>query len=559
MTPKNKDISPHVRRWGLEQGLDTPKAPTCVLFDQHQTFQSFGYKARDTYIKMKAVEAKNYYYFENFKMSLYGKRVTKDLSIAAVNGRTMKALTVFAAALRFLKDDALKTISLNTSNRQFLPSDFTWVLTVPAIWDDSAKQFMREAATQAGIVSKGSEGKLVIALEPEAASIWCKKLPADGFLSEDHNRTALQQTPGTQYIVVDCGGGTIDITVHKVLRNGTLKELHKASGNDMGGQIVDRKFKELLKEIFCDGVWDEFEANYPGEVQQLMYNFTFMKQVDQEANFSCPHNLWKAAEKKKPIDQFFDKVKGVSWNDASVQISQEKIRSFFEESLKGITDSLREILKKKIKIKYILLVGGYALSKVLCSHIENEFGSQCEVLCPHLPQEAVMKGAVMFGRDRAVIASRKSGFTYGYSYGERFDATKHREDKKFTNSEGDWCTDLFQKIMEIDQDVGWDETTEYTFNPIDPKQTTMRIRFFRTERVNLTYIDDWGAEQIGQFVVEMPDTTGGLERQVKMDVTFGHTEITAKATDLLSNSEANVAIDFISNKDVRDNAFRRLR
>uniref|UniRef100_A0A8C6UN95 Heat shock 70 kDa protein 12A n=1 Tax=Neogobius melanostomus TaxID=47308 RepID=A0A8C6UN95_9GOBI len=546
---------PQVKRWGQEKGLDTPKAPTCLLFDEQQNFQSFGYKARDTYIRMKAEKAKKSYYFENFKMSLYGK--VKDSSIAAVNGRTMKAMTVFTEALRFLKEDALKTISTNSNNCEFLPGDFTWVLTVPAIWDDSAKQFMREAATQAGIVSKGSEKKLVIALEPEAASIWCKKIPAEGFLSEDHSRTALQKTPGTQYIVVDCGGGTIDITVHEVLRGGALKELHKASGNAMGGQTVNGKFKEFLREIFCDGVWDEFEANHPGEVQKLMYDFTFMKQVDQEANFSCPHNLIKAAEKKKPIEKFFVQVKDVSFSDASVQISQEKMRSFFLESLSGITESLREILKKKIEIKYILLVGGYALSKVLRDHIKNQFGSQYEVLCPYLPQEAIMKGAVMFGKDRAVIASRKSGYTYGYSDCDRFDAAKHKEDKKLTNSEGDWCIDLFTKMVEVDQDVGFDKTKEYIFTPIESKQKTMEIRFFSTERHNLTYIDDWGAEQVGQILVEMPDTTGGLKRQVKLELIFGDTEITAKATDLLSNSEAMVTLDFISSKDVRDDEFSR--
>uniref|UniRef100_A0A8C6ULG4 Uncharacterized protein n=1 Tax=Neogobius melanostomus TaxID=47308 RepID=A0A8C6ULG4_9GOBI len=553
MTRRNKDISPQVKRWGREQGLDTPKAPTCLLFNQQQIFQSFGYKARDTYMKMKAAEAKQSYYFENFKMSLYGK---VKLSIAAANGRTMKALTVFTEALRFLKEDALKYISTNANNHKFLPSDFTWVLTVPAIWEDSAKQFMREAATQAGIVSKGSEEKLLIALEPEAASIWCKKLPADGFLSDNHSRTALQQTPGTQYIVVDCGGGTIDITVHEVLRGGALKELHKASGNAMGGQTVDRKFKEFLREIFCDGVWDEFEANHPGEVQKIMYDFTFMKQEDEEASLSCPYSLIKAAEKKKDIEDFFGQIKGVSWSDGSVQISREKMRSFFEESLSGITDSIREILKKKIEIKYIFLVGSYALSKVLRDHIENQFGSQYEVLCPYLPQEAVMKGAVMFGRDRAVIASRKSRYTYGYDYGERFDASKHREDKKFTTSEGNWCTDLFGKMVEIDQDVGFDETKEYIFSPVEPNQRAMRMRFFRTERPNLTYVDDWGTEQVGQFIVDMPDTTGGSARQIKMEVIFGDTEITAKATDLLSNSEGKVTIDFTSNRDIRDNMFK---
>jgi len=147
----------------------------------------------------------------------------------------MTALKVFTESLRFLKDDALKTISASTAGMEFLASDFTWVLTVPAIWNPSAKQFMREAATevrsrsleisevlncseewelpflfQAGIVTEGNEHKLVIALEPEAASVWCKKLPADGFITQNHDRDALDESPGTQYIVVDCGGKVLN-------------------------------------------------------------------------------------------------------------------------------------------------------------------------------------------------------------------------------------------------------------------------------------------------------------------------------------------------------------
>lgn len=193
--------------------------------------------------------------------------------------------------------------------------------------------------------------------------------------------------------------------------------------------------------------------------------------MKQEGNFSCLYI--KIAEKKKPIQRFFDNVKGVTFNDRSVQISREKMKTFFDESLKGITNSLREIFKKKMKIKYILLLGGYASSKVLYDHVESQFGSQCEILRPRLPQEAVMKGAVIFGKGRA-IASRKSPFTYDYSYSERFDASKHREDKKFTNSEGDWCSDLFGKMVEIDEVVGCGETKQHIFN-LAPNQKTMRI------------------------------------------------------------------------------------
>lgn len=73
--------------------------------------------------------------------------------IKAANGKSMKALKVFTEALRFLKYDALETINSNARGKKFIPSDFTWVLTVPAIWDHSAKQFMREAAIQVSLHS----------------------------------------------------------------------------------------------------------------------------------------------------------------------------------------------------------------------------------------------------------------------------------------------------------------------------------------------------------------------------------------------------------------------
>jgi hypothetical protein len=40
---------------------------------------------------------------------------------------------------------------------------------------------------------------------------------------------------GTRYMVVDCGGGTVDITVHELSEyHGTLRELHKATGGPWG-------------------------------------------------------------------------------------------------------------------------------------------------------------------------------------------------------------------------------------------------------------------------------------------------------------------------------------
>ncbi|XP_015254625.1 PREDICTED: heat shock 70 kDa protein 12A-like [Cyprinodon variegatus] len=545
VTPKEKEIEPILKKWGQEEGLDTPKTPTSILFDEHGEFMKFGYEAKAAYINVHGEEAKKQYFFENFKMALYGRELTRDVTIKAANGKEMTALKVFTESLRFLKEDALSTIGSNTGVK-FLASDFTWVLTVPAIWDPSAKQFMREAATEAGIVTEGREHKLVIALEPEAASVWCKKLPFDGFITQNHNRSSLDQTPGTQYIVVDCGGGTIDITVHEVLGGGALKELHKASGNDLGGQNVDRKFKEFLREIFSDGVWDEYEENYPSEVQKMMYDFTRLKQVDEDVQITCQFNLGTLAQKKKAVEEFFEGVEGVSWDDGSIRISRDKLRSLFEESLQGIAESLREILKQDFSIEFILLVGGYAQSQILRQHITDQFGDQCKVLCPLRAQEAIVNGAVQFGKNPEVLASRKSAFTYGISVCCTFNAKKHKAEKKFTEEGSDYCQDIFSVLVTEGEDVNWNETRECFFSPIRSDQERMSMRFYQTERRDVMYTDDWGVEEAGSFIVDMPDTTGGKNRTVRLDISFGASEITATATDINSEAKGSIKMEFMT-------------
>jgi hypothetical protein len=56
----------------------------------------------------------------------------------------MPAMIVFTESLKYLKDHLIKTLEKDSIDIR--PQDIHWVITVPAIWTDSAKQFMREAA-----------------------------------------------------------------------------------------------------------------------------------------------------------------------------------------------------------------------------------------------------------------------------------------------------------------------------------------------------------------------------------------------------------------------------
>ena len=74
----------------------------------------------------------------------------------------MEAMKVFSESLRYLKDHALNMIRKHICGRTFSASDVSWVLTVPAIWNPAAKQFMREAAIQVSLPKLFSTNVMVL-------------------------------------------------------------------------------------------------------------------------------------------------------------------------------------------------------------------------------------------------------------------------------------------------------------------------------------------------------------------------------------------------------------
>ena len=73
------------------------------------------------------------------------KDITKDTTITAVNGKEVSAMKVFSLSLMFFREHALQELT-DQSSVPLTNQDIRWVITVPAIWRESAKQFMRQAA-----------------------------------------------------------------------------------------------------------------------------------------------------------------------------------------------------------------------------------------------------------------------------------------------------------------------------------------------------------------------------------------------------------------------------
>ena len=339
--------------------------------------------------------------------------------------------------------------------------------------------------------------------------------------------------------------------MHQVLEGGLLKELHKASGNDMGGGTVDAKFKILLRDTFGSDFWDKYEKKHPSEVQRMMFDFTTFKctKNKKDVYIPCHYNLTTLAQKKQDIGLFFTDVQGVSWSDGSIKISFSKLEEDFKESVDKIVQDIRALIHTpEIHIDYILLVGGYASCKILQNEVEKQFGHQCRILCPVDAQLAVAKGAVLFGLNPMIVASRVSALTYGIAVAHPFDPAIHKVENRTENKAKDYvyCNDLFHRFVQKGQSVVCDKAVEYMFGPVDSDQTAMTFRFYSTEKPDAMYVDEPGMKQIGQFVVNMPDIREGRNRLVKLEVSFGLTEIQATATDMTSNEQESVRLDFMT-------------
>ena len=62
--------------------------------------------------------------------------------------KKMKAIDIFAAAIKYMKNHFLEKVHGDHKVKLLKAEDVHFILTVPAIWSDLSKQFMRKAAIQ---------------------------------------------------------------------------------------------------------------------------------------------------------------------------------------------------------------------------------------------------------------------------------------------------------------------------------------------------------------------------------------------------------------------------
>lgn len=350
-------------------------------------------------------------------------------------------------------------------------------------------------------------------------------------------------------------GGTVDITVHEVQTNGTLKELDKASGGAWGGTRVDESFKEMLEDIVGKGMLEDFALSHTADYIDLFRDFETKKRnvKDDEPGkitIRIPISLQELYEErsgeeiKKRIRQ--TKYKDdLTWVGDRLRINKPCFVELFSAACEGMVDHVKKLLKSpKVRgTNNILMVGGFSESPLLQRKIREAFPN-CRVIVPQEAGLAVLKGAVIFGHQPATIAARIAKYTYGILTYTKFDRKIHPQSKLKMVDGKEKCKDTFDKHVTAGQELEIDEVqSEKSYWPLYSKQTKLSLSVYTSTNEDPKFIDDDGCSYLGKLTVDLPQY--GSDKEVSSSFIFGGTELKVQAVVKSTGEVTTANFDFL--------------
>ena len=376
------------------------------------------------------------------------------------------------------------------------------------------------------------------------------------------------------YMLVDIGGGTVDISAHKMTDCGpnkspVVEELHSPLGNDWGGTRVNQEFVKFLERLVTDLGFSEYVSTPDMEVNirnlcELNHLINVVFEEQKQIFGRLPKEKRKDIVIRLPVSMLDvyreELLKGVETVAPTqvklvrqnLRISPEKMEDFFKPVVSEILSCVRRMAEDvQGYIDVIYLVGGFGGSPYMYWKILEEFGISYRCVVPPSPEYAVVEGAVIYRADPSVIHSRRADATYGKSVIRPFNSKIHDQSHKFNIDDTWFCNDLFQVIIEADEVVHPDYVYTCTSLPSHCHQKNMCVEVFSSplKADKVWYVNEaHTAQKIGEIVVDFSSLTTSKLREVEFTFDFSHTEILVTAYDTLSGVEFKTVVDFLSQK-----------
>lgn len=340
---------------------------------------------------------------------------------AARGGRNVdKLVTDYISALG---DHLMYTLREKLGDGVVSSTPLEFIVTVPAIWSDLAKDKTKQACQRAPGLS-ATKSPIHLISEPEAAAIYAL-----------HGLDPHGLKIGDSFVICDAGGGTVDLISYTITNLRPILEVQEATpgtGALCGSTYLNMRFAKFLRAKL--GREDGFDDEVMAEAMDR-----FEKTVKRQFTMHAP-----------PDETYTIPVGGLA-NNRELGISRGRyalkaadLQVIFEPVVQEVIQLVKDqISASAVPIRAVLLVGGFGASNYLKERIRNSVDRKIQIMQPPNAWLAVVQGAVMKGLAQSApekltlvkVQNRMARKHYGTEWRTRYDENLHRH----LDSKKHWC------------------------------------------------------------------------------------------------------------------------
>ncbi|RGB33504.1 hypothetical protein C1646_704289, partial [Rhizophagus diaphanus] len=485
------------------------KTPTVIKYedDSYTKISSWGFPAlAEKPVKKKKTKTSSKP-IELFKLHLVKSLVKKPFLPKDLNYKN-----VIRDYLKKLSDHIKESLDRHWRNLDFYKHVLI-VLTVPAEFDDKAIETFRECAINAGLLKdKYNTNNLKFTTEPEAAAICC----LNPTTREEHHLT-----PGDSFMIVDCGGGTVDLTTRELLEDERLSEITERSGDYCGSSFIDQAFLEFVEEKVGKTAIESVKNNHYSQLQYFVQ--VFCKQVKIPFTGVDDSNPGEDLDLEELLPAIQQYVEGEEKNRMEeeewvIKLSFEDIKGMFDPVIDKIINLIKDQLDKNEKgCSTMFLVGGFSESKYLQTRIKEEFGEIVpNISVPPQPIKSVVKGGVLYGLQEKTVKDRILKRTYGTEIVRRW-----KQPDPLSERLPNGLTVAFERLAQRGARLPRDNKFTKKFKPLSLLQQKINFDLYATEGSDAKFCEDPGVSKLHNWEIDLPENENLEDTTILFTLSFG--------------------------------------
>ncbi|KNE68334.1 hypothetical protein AMAG_19792 [Allomyces macrogynus ATCC 38327] len=524
------------------------KTRTALLYDLQGRLVAWGNEAHHKYLMMHRGKQKNHIYIDRFKLFLDDSRKHEDPAMNQLKTLGKDIDDVIADFLGPLASQVGEYCQF-LDTEDWNPYEVRWCLTVPAMWSDAAKAKMRQAMQKAGLIRSA---KTTTRLE------FCSE-PLAGLLFETFSAQSRSVIKADDpVVVVDMGGGTVDLTVMCGSGSG-FKELVQGLGASCGSTMLDSAFLKMFRDVIGSKDYDNVIKKSPQLENKLRNQWERRKKAftGAESEFrvaiQVPSAMYNVCQHD---DGVVPGTGGAELEDGELYLSRDTMVMLYEpivDQIHGLVLSMLNACQSKgINVAHILCVGGFSQSKYLVGELRHRLMEKdaAKIVVSLNGGAAVLLGAPIYACRPELLLKQVARVSYGAQVSVPYRPERHglREslgDRLFQAPDGLRVKGVFSPVIRKGQALtpGIVATKKYRAESFT--DTIIRASWFVSKLESPIFTDTSDCKCIGVLEVQVTPSQDYANRDtVEVTISMSPSGLMFHAKSLSTNKPVDCRIEF---------------